>query len=91
MQAAGSRPEEHPPPSAVAAGFFDCARPRDAWRVTPERPTVLLGTLDTNGKEYAYLRERIRERGVLCSSSTPAFSGSPLTEPDVTCAGAGTA
>ena len=34
--------------------------------VTPERkPTVLLvGTLDTKGKEYAYLRDRIRERGV---------------------------
>ena len=34
--------------------------------MTPERnPTVLLlGTLDTKGKEYAYLRDRIRERGV---------------------------
>ena len=29
------------------------------------RPTVVLvGTLDTKGKEYAYLRDRIRERGV---------------------------
>ena len=29
------------------------------------RPTVVLvGTLDTKGKEYAYLRDRIRECGV---------------------------
>jgi hypothetical protein len=28
-------------------------------------PTVvLLGTLDTKAKEYAYVRDRIRERGV---------------------------
>ena len=54
--------------------------------MTPERqPTVLLvGTLDTKGKEYAYLRERIRERGVDVLLVDAGILGGPLTEPDVT-------
>jgi len=54
--------------------------------VTPERkPTVLLvGTLDTKGKEYAYLRDRIRERGVEVLLVDAGILGEPLTEPDVT-------
>ena len=54
--------------------------------MTPERnPTVLLlGTLDTKGKEYAYLRERIRERGVDVLLVDAGILGEPLTEPDVT-------
>ncbi len=32
---------------------------------TPEEPAVvLLGTLDTKGREYAFLRDRVREQGV---------------------------
>ena len=52
----------------------------------PERsPTVvLLGTLDTKGTEYAYLRERIRERGVEVLLVDAGILGDPLTEPDVT-------
>jgi uncharacterized protein (UPF0261 family) len=47
--------------------------------VAPERnPTVLLlGTLDTKGKEYAYLRERIRERGVDVLLVDAGILGSP--------------
>ena len=54
--------------------------------VTPERnPTVLLvGTLDTKGKEYAYLRDRIREREVEVLLIDAGILGEPLTDPDVT-------
>ena len=53
--------------------------------MTPERkPTVLLvGTLDTKGNEYAYLRDRIRERGVDVLLIDAGILGEPLTEPDV--------
>jgi uncharacterized protein (UPF0261 family) len=48
-------------------------------------PTVVLvGTLDTKGKEYAYLRDRIRERGVDVLLIDAGILGEPLTEPDVT-------
>ena len=48
-------------------------------------PTVLLlGTLDTKGREYAYLRDRIRERGVDVLLVDAGVLGEPLTEPDVT-------
>ena len=48
--------------------------------MTPERkPTVLLvGTLDTKGKEYAYLRDRIRERGVDVLLVDAGILGEPL-------------
>ena len=54
--------------------------------MSPERsPTVLLvGTLDTKGNEYAYLRDRIRERGVEVLLIDAGILGEPLTEPDVT-------
>jgi uncharacterized protein (UPF0261 family) len=57
-----------------------------SWRVTYERdPTVLLlGTLDTKGKEYAYLRELIRRRGVDVLLVDAGILGEPLAEPDVT-------
>ena len=49
-----------------------------------ENPTVVLvGTLDTKGKEYAYLRDRIRERGVDVLVVDVGILGEPLTEPDV--------
>ena len=48
-------------------------------------PTVLLiGTLDTKGKEYAYLRDRIREREVDVLLDRRGILDDPLTEPDVT-------
>jgi uncharacterized protein (UPF0261 family) len=45
---------------------------------------LLIGTLDTKGKEYAYLRERIRERGVDVLLIDAGILAEPLTEPDVT-------
>ena len=54
--------------------------------MTLERdPTVLLvGTLDTKGREYAYLRDRLHERGVSVLLVDAGILGEPLTEPDVT-------
>jgi len=49
------------------------------------RPTVVLvGTLDTKGKEYAYLRDRIRERGVDVLLVDAGILAEPLVAPDVT-------
>ena len=48
-------------------------------------PTVvLLGTLDTKGREYAYLRDRVREHGVDVLLVDTGVLGAPLAEPDVT-------
>ncbi len=48
-------------------------------------PTVVLvGTLDTKGKEYAYLRDRLRERGVDALLVDAGILGEPVVEPDVT-------
>jgi uncharacterized protein (UPF0261 family) len=47
-------------------------------------PTVvLLGTLDTKGHEYAYLRERVREHGCDVVLVDAGILGEPLVEPDV--------
>jgi uncharacterized protein (UPF0261 family) len=47
-------------------------------------PTVvLLGTLDTKGKEYAYLRDRVRDHGVEVVLVDAGVLGEPLVEPDV--------
>src|SRR5439155_9200611 len=45
---------------------------------------VLVGTLDTKGVEYAYLRERIREHGVAVVLVDVGVLGEPVVEPDVT-------
>jgi uncharacterized protein (UPF0261 family) len=45
---------------------------------------VLVGTLDTKGKEYAYCRELIRECGVDVLLIDAGILGEPLTETDVT-------
>ena len=48
-------------------------------------PTVVLvGTLDTKGREYAFLRDRIREHGVDVILVDAGIMGEPLVEPDVT-------
>ena len=47
-------------------------------------PTVVLvGTLDTKGKEYAFLRDRLREQGVDALLVDAGIVGEPLVEPDV--------
>ena len=45
---------------------------------------VLLGTLDTKGKEYDFLRDRVREHGVDVVLLDAGIMGEPLTAPDVT-------
>jgi uncharacterized protein (UPF0261 family) len=52
----------------------------------PERhaTVVLLGTLDTKGHEYAFVRDRIRARGVDVLLIDAGILAEPLTEPDVT-------
>ena len=48
-------------------------------------PTVvLLGTLDTKGREYAFLRERIEAHGVDVLLVDAGILGEPLARPDVT-------
>ncbi len=48
-------------------------------------PTVVLvGTLDTKGHEYAFVRDRIRAHGVDVLLVDAGILGEPLTEPDVT-------
>jgi uncharacterized protein (UPF0261 family) len=47
-------------------------------------PTVvLLGTLDTKGREYAFLRDRVREHGVDVLVVDAGILGEPLAEADV--------
>ena len=48
-------------------------------------PTVVLvGTLDTKGREYAFLADRIREHGVGVVLVDAGILGEPLATPDVT-------
>ena len=44
---------------------------------------VLVGTLDTKGREYAYLADRIREHGVDVLLVDAGIVGEPLASPDV--------
>jgi len=48
------------------------------------KTVVLLGTLDTKGHEYAFLRDRVREQGVDVILVDAGIMGDPLTEADVT-------
>ena len=45
---------------------------------------VLLGTLDTKGREYAFLRDRLLEHGVEVLLVDAGVVGEPLAAPDVT-------
>jgi uncharacterized protein (UPF0261 family) len=44
---------------------------------------VLVGTLDTKGVEYDYLRSRLREQGVDVVLVDAGIMGEPLAEPDI--------
>jgi uncharacterized protein (UPF0261 family) len=44
---------------------------------------VLLGTLDTKGLEYAFLRDRVREHGVDVLLVDAGILGEPLATPDI--------
>src|SRR4249919_2124663 len=45
---------------------------------------VLVGTLDTKGTEYAYLRDRLREHDVAVILVDVGVLDEPLVEPDLT-------
>lgn len=45
---------------------------------------VLVGTLDTKGEEYEFLRRRVLEEGVDALLVDTGILGSPLAEPDIT-------
>jgi uncharacterized protein (UPF0261 family) len=45
---------------------------------------VLVGTLDTKGHEYAYVRDRLRKHGVDVILIDAGVLGEPLTPPDIT-------
>jgi uncharacterized protein (UPF0261 family) len=60
--------------------FATTRRPRIRSRAT----VVLLGTLDTKGFEYAYLRDRIEEAGVDVVVVDAGILGEPLIAADVT-------
>jgi uncharacterized protein (UPF0261 family) len=44
---------------------------------------ALLGTLDTKGREYAFLRDRVREHGVDVLLIDAGILGEPLVTPDI--------
>ena len=48
-----------------------------------ETTVVLVGTLDTKGREYAFLRERLQAAGVATILVDAGIMGPPLVEPDV--------
>ena len=53
--------------------------------MSSDRATVVVvGTLDTKGVEYAYLRDRLREHGVTVIVVDAGVLDAPLFEPDVT-------
>src|SRR4029077_1879885 len=58
-------------------------RRRAARRGTSLSTVVLLGTLDTKGREYAFLRERLRERGVDVLVVDAGVHAPVALEPDV--------
>jgi uncharacterized protein (UPF0261 family) len=51
---------------------------------SPRRTAVLVGTLDTKGLEYAYLRDRLVELGLEVILVDAGIIGEPLVQPDIT-------
>ena len=49
-----------------------------------DKTVVLVGTLDTKGREYAFLRDRLHAAGVRTILVDAGIMGPPLVEPDVT-------
>lgn len=59
---------------------------RGKWQMGQQvTPTVvLLGTLDTKGIEYGYIRERLHENGVNVILMDAGVLGEPAVQPDIT-------
>jgi uncharacterized protein (UPF0261 family) len=71
------------PPSG--SRLYDTQRGAVTSEAGHGNPTVVLvGTFDTKGREYAYLRDRIREHGVDVLLVDAGILAEPLVEPDVT-------
>jgi uncharacterized protein (UPF0261 family) len=51
---------------------------------SPRRTAVLVGTLDTKGLEYAYLRDRLVELGLEVILVDAGIIGEPLVQPHIT-------
>jgi uncharacterized protein (UPF0261 family) len=58
----------------------------DTCRELTMKTVLLLGTLDTKGEEYAYVRELLRARGVKTLVMDLGVLGEPAFAPDVTAA-----
>src|SRR3954454_7856190 len=57
---------------------------QDTSRSAVASPTVVLvGTLDTKGDEYAFLRDRLQQAGLQTVLVDVGTQGPPRTEPDV--------
>ena len=54
-----------------------------------DKTVVLVGTLDTKGREYAFLRDRLQAAGVATILVDAGIMGDPLVEPDVPRGGRG--
>src|SRR5438132_13514896 len=68
-------PAGHPPEAGEAAA----ARPREETM-----PTIdIIGTLDTKGEEYAFLKEEVERRGARALVIHTGIMGEPLFAPDV--------
>ena len=48
-----------------------------------DKTVVLVGTLDTKGREYAFLRDRLHAAGVGTILVDAGIMGPPLVAPDV--------
>jgi uncharacterized protein (UPF0261 family) len=64
-----------------SAATWASSRSRAAVAETPT--VVLLGTLDTKGREYDFLRDRVREHGVDVILVDAGIMGEPLARADV--------
>ena len=67
-----------------SAGTSASSRSRPEPEEVPVPTVVLVGTLDTKGREYAFLADRIREHGVDVVLVDAGIVGEPLAAPDVT-------
>ena len=61
-----------------------CARSMGERSTEPMPTVVLIGTLDTKGHEYAFVKDRLLEQGVDVVLVDAGVLGTPTTEPDIT-------
>ena len=80
-----SRSTTREAPKRRCASCRTSAGRRADWAARVVSPTVLLiGTLDTKGDEYAFLRDRLQEAGVDVLLADAGTLDPPTIEPDIT-------